>query len=75
MKGLFNRCPNCGSFHISYSSASMKAHEHCMECGLTTNWVEFTCKCCNPDAFGICPRKGCVNPGTPTKKLCIPKDI
>jgi len=75
MDGLFNRCPSCGSFHISFGSYANKTQEHCMECGFTTNWVEFTCKCCNPDTVGICPRKACANPGKPTEKLCIPKDI
>ena len=75
MDSIFKTCPSCGSNFMRYDSYNIRAQEHCLECGFTTTWVEFTCNCCNPDIFGICPRKNCANRGTPTKRLCIPQKI
>lgn len=32
--------------------------------------VEFTCGCCAPKIFALCPKNDCTTPGNPTSKLC-----
>ncbi|HNP24894.1 MAG TPA: hypothetical protein PKL37_22650 [Panacibacter sp.] len=70
-KKLFNECPSCGSQKIIYQKLEGGGYrEFCSMCLFSSTYVEFTCGCCNPDVFGICPNTKCKTPGTPTHKLC-----
>jgi hypothetical protein len=73
MERLFSACPSCGARNIGFERLPTGgAREICMNCMFVANYVQFTCGCCNPDVFAICPKKSCRRTprGTPTKQLC-----
>ena len=70
--GFFRYCPSCISDKISLIQPSDTAGriEFCVSCNFAVNHVLFTCGCCNPDVFALCPRRECAARGVPTKNLC-----
>ena len=69
---LFNRCPSCKSLEITLQRLTEGGwREFCGACNFVTNYVEFTCKHCNPDIFALCPVNNCNPPGRPKQKLCL----
>mgnify|MGYP001198865491 CR=1 FL=1 len=71
MKNIFIKCPSCKSDDIqTLELQSGGFQELCRTCLFVSNYVEFTCGCCQPDIFRICPNTNCTSPGTPKTKLC-----
>ena len=73
MERMFSRCPSCGgrSMHVEKMAFGATC-ETCMVCAFVTSYVVFTCGCCNPDVFAICPNHACRHKprGTPTHAFC-----
>lgn len=73
MERIFRRCPSCGGGNLGVERMAFGGTcETCRSCAFVTTYVVFTCGCCNPDIFAICPNSACKRkpPGTPTQDFC-----